>query len=297
MADTITPLLLDAKKEYTMRLSEIMSPFVIQFIDATYRSAKKEVGERKAYIEFQERLRQVPTWNSAIIAGYTRDIENKYAYFSDLMAAVFVTYVKVLSSIKISAQRPSVKLKLPTNEAFVHQVYIYTAKNFYENPYAVRDSQQTKAGLVLNAIEIAVRNMLPLGDVLQAYLSSAVNDDNTMNPVLSPAQSVDENHEVQEMPESDSESDFDEGEERIIPGVSEEKEEPVISPINHPFPAPNAPTPPPSAPLPSPFPSAPTPPSQAFVQPTQPQYSHPPPPPPHPRPLFDDAIDGEHQFR
>lgn len=289
MADTLTPLLLDAKKEYTMRLSEIMSPSIIQFIDSTYRAAKSDAGDRKALINFQERLRQVPTWNSAIIAQHTRDIENKHGYFSDLVAAVFVTYVKVLSSIKISSQRPNVKLKLPSNEAFVHQVYIYTAKNFYENPHAVKDSQQAKAILVLNAIESAVRNMLPLGDVLQAYLSSAVNDDNTVNPILSPAQSDEEEEDPrdqqemkddQEPIESDSESDFDQEEEKVIP-------QPVISPINHPFPSHDAvPTvPSPAAPQETRY-QLPAPPNSPE---NQPQASY--------RPLFADATDGEHQFR
>ena len=311
MADTLTPLLLDAKKEYTLRLSEVMSPFVVQFVDATYRAARKEVGDRKALMDFQDRLRSIPSWNAAIISQLTRDIENKYSYFSDLVAAVFVTYVKVLSSIKISSQRPSVKLKLPSNESFVHQVYVHTAKNFYENPYAVRDSQQIKAALVLTAIETAVRTMLPLGDVLHAYLSSAVNDDNTINPIMSPAQSDDEDPEPPgdlQSPVSDSESDFDEGEEKIIPSAGPQE---TISPANHPFPteAPSYAAPPP------PDPSAVqgsmySYPAMAAVPavPTVPAVPQPGPPPPMPptmaptapvRPhLFADAHDGgEHQFR
>ena len=303
MADTLTPLLLDAKKEYTLRLSEVMNSFVVQFIDATFRAARKDVGDRKALMEFQDRLRAVPSWNASIISQYTRDIENKYSYFSDLVAAVFVTYVKVLSSIKISAQRPSVKLKLPSNEAFVHQVYVYTAKNFYENPHAARDSQQVKSGLVLNAIETAVRTMLPLGDVLQAYLSSAVNDDNTMNPIMSPAQSDDEEHEVRvPEPESESDSDFDEGEEKIIPNMAPE----TISPANHPFPTETvpqsmAPPPAPDAAVPGSMYRYPAGPAGGLVAPSPTPVAPHAPMAPHAsmaRPhLFADANDGEHQFR
>jgi hypothetical protein len=307
MADTLTPLLLDAKKEYTLRLSEVMGPFVVQFVDATYRAARKEVGDRKALMEFQDKLRAVPSWNASIISQYTRDIENKYSYFSDLVAAVFVTYVKVLSSIKISSQRPSVKLKLPSNETFVHQVYVYTAKNFYENPHAVRDSQQVKGGLIFNAIEMAVRNMLPLGDVLQAYLSSAVNDDNTMNPVMSPAQSDDEDGEAQDaratVPDSDSESDFDEGEEKIIPSMaggheSTDANPATISPANHPFPTDPVPMHIPQ-PMMQPAPQPPISQPLAAAAPGS-MYRYPAGPPPTPvdRPnLFADAHDGEHQFR
>ena len=308
MTDSLTPLLIDAKKEYTLRLAEVMSPFVIQFIDTTYRTAKKEAGDRKAFLEFQSKLRQVPSWNQAIIEQYTRDIENRYGYFSDLVAAVFVTYVKVLSSIKISSDRPNVKLKLPQNSAFVHQVYLNTAKNFYENPYVVKESQQTKASLVLNAIESSVRTMLPLGDVLEAYLSSAVNEDNMINPVLSPAQSLDGNEgeddddneaDVPSPPPGgddhvDSESDFDD-DEKVIPGVSEQ---PILSPINDPFPDDSLPPQQAMQPLsmqppmqpPVPLPQIPTTPATGIPQ-QQPMQKT------FPRPLFADATDGEHQFR
>lgn len=312
MTDALTPLLLDAKKEYTMRLCEVMSPFVIDFIDSTYRNAKKEAGDRRALIEFQERLRQVPTWNSSIISQLTRDIETKYSYFSDLIAAVFVTYVKVLSSIKISSQRPNIKLKLPTNDAFVHQVYVFASKNFYENPYAVQESQQAKTSHVLNAIETAVRTMLPLGDVLQAYLSSTVNEDNTLNPVLSPAQSDDEepiedpleNQKEETTPaeqeSSDSESDFDETEEKII-------QQPTISPINRPYPSSDSPdTTHDFAAAPPNSPAQTAPPISSFLPGGTSNYqpatqtaaqTAPPTPSPYHRPLFADATDGEQQFR
>ena len=184
-SDALNPLLLDAKKEYLTRLCEVLSPFIIEFLNKAYKHSSEESNSNKVLLGFQRSLKQVRLWNSTQVTEYTQRIESQYSFLGDLIAAVFVSYVKVLSSIRISTQRPNVKLRLPTNEAFIHKVYEVTARSFYENPFAIRDSQQ-RAKLVNASIEMAVRDMLPLKDVLQAYLATAVDDDQTFNPVLSP---------------------------------------------------------------------------------------------------------------
>lgn len=192
MSDSLQPILIDAKKEYQVRLTELMTPFLLQYVNATYAHADEEVGSRKALMEFQRMLHAVPQWNSSIIRERTETIEKKYSFFANLVAAVFVATIKVLSSIRISSQRPNIKLKLPSNDAFVHKVYVCVARNFYENVTVMRDGDiAQKKRMICNGIETAVRDILPLGEVLTAYLSTAV-DDNQVNPVLSPVQSDDE---------------------------------------------------------------------------------------------------------
>lgn len=206
MSDSLQPILIDAKKEYQVRLTELMTPFLMQYVNGTYAHAEEEVGSRKALMEFQRILHAVPQWNSSIIRERTEAIEKKYSFFSNLVAAVFVATIKVLSSIRISSQRPNIKLKLPSNDAFVHKVYVCVARNFYENVTVMRDGDiATKKRMICNGIETAVRDMLPLGEVLTAYLSTAV-DDNQVNPVLSPVQSDDEDA-VSSIESSSSEED------------------------------------------------------------------------------------------
>ncbi len=192
MSDSLHPILVDAKREYQVRLTDLMTPFLMYYINDTYAIAKEEAGSRNALMQFQSMLHAVPQWNSGIIRERTESIEKKYSFFSNLVAAVFVATIKVLSSIRISSQRPNIKLKLPSNDAFVHKVYICVARNFYENVTVMRDGDlAAKKRMICSGIEMAVRDMLPLGEVLSAYLSTAV-DDNKVNPVLSPVQSDDE---------------------------------------------------------------------------------------------------------
>jgi len=192
-SDSLHPILIDAKREYQVRLTDLMTPFLMYYVNDTYACAKEDVGNRNALIEFQRLLHAVPQWNSGIIRERTEAIEKKFSFFSNLVAAVFVATIKVLSSIRITSQRPNIKLKLPSNDAFVHKVYVCVARNFYENVTVMRDGDlATKKRMICNGIETAVRDMLPLGEVLTAYLSTAVDDANQVNPVLSPVQSDDE---------------------------------------------------------------------------------------------------------
>ena len=222
MADNLNPLLLDAKREYSLRLAEIMSPFVTRYMDTTYAKIVKEAGQRKSLIEFQKALRLIPVWNAAIIKDMAHAITSKYPFFEDLLAAVFVTHVKVLSSIKLSSARPNIKVKLPSVDSFVHQVFIASAKTFYENVHIMqKHDHYYKEKIVGDAIDVAVRALLPLGDVLQAYLSNAVDDERkTVNPVLSPIPSDDEDEDMAARNQDDDDDDDDDddfNENKFIP--------------------------------------------------------------------------------
>lgn len=240
MSDALHPMLLDAKKEYLTRLGEILTPFVQYYMDSIYAAAKEEHGKHQAILCFQEELRRVPGWNNNQIRARTTEIESKYAFLQDLVAAVFVSYVKVLSSIRLSSNRPNVKLKLPRNDDFVHKVYVLSAKKFYENPDMILESTACKASLIYSALEAAVREMLPLGDVLQAYLASAVDSqDHTVNPVLSPMNSEDEDEELDNAVAGGSVSsdgdddDEDPMEERVVsfPGPQPQQQQPMPMPM------------------------------------------------------------------
>lgn len=314
-SDSLHPILIDAKREYQVRLTDLMTPFLMYYVNDTYACAKEEVGSRNALIEFQRMLHAVPQWNSGIIRERTEAIEKKYSFFSNLVAAVFVATIKVLSSIRITSQRPNIKLKLPANDAFVHKVYVCVARNFYENVTVMRDGDlAAKKRMICNGIETAVRDMLPLGEVLTAYLSTAVDDANQVNPVLSPVQSDDEDA----VSSIDSSSSDEENEStKIVPldGGDESTDFPTPMPSA----MPETQQPPAFAPMQQvpftqqspPFPSGPE-----MSQP-QPQYPHaqtqaypqhqntPQTPPQfdqthptHPKPpLFPDADDDDRHFR
>jgi hypothetical protein len=183
----LTPLLLDAKKEYVARLSDVYEPYLTKYMSGLYKDALKG-GASKSLVKFQVRLKAIPSWSAATVSEHTRTIEQKSPFLSDLIAAVFVSYVKVLSSITITDDKPNIRLKLPSNESFTHQLFICVAREYYEHPHLIKESDgQWKAQLVLRCIESTVREMLPLAEILKAYLGSTIDQNHTVSPSLSSA--------------------------------------------------------------------------------------------------------------
>ncbi len=188
----ITPLLLDAKKEYTQRLQEIVEPQISSTLIDIFEQNDCD------YYDFQMALRQIPYWNSTIVNTKTQYLITQYPFFDNLVAAVIVTYVKVLSAIRLG-DRPNVKLQLPKTEDFVHELYKQIARIVYYDPETI-DSNEDMMNAVGDAIENSIRRLIPYEDILQSYLAAPQPDQ-----VQSTPQGGDSSSESS----SDSESDED----------------------------------------------------------------------------------------
>ena len=309
--DSITnSFMLAAKTEYITRLSGDLTAPIMRDMKRMYEEAKKQ-HSNKALYTFQHCLKGIPTWNAGTIREKTAVIEGKCPWLSSLIAAVFVSFIKVMSSVRVSQdQRPNIRLKLPTNDAFIHQVYIEVARKFYESPEQIRCVNNAgQAAIIQLAIETTVRDQLPLTDILQAYLGQSVDDNGTMTPVLSPVHSDDEDEEAK--PAADD-SSFDRTAKVDDDAFSESSSssdeeiaahEPEFISVPPPMPAPIMPAPIMPAPMPAPMPAQV---QHPHVQhPQAPVYANPMPHPQQlpqvpqvprvpqaPQALFADAEDG-----
>lgn len=172
----LTALLLDAKHEYRLQLEEIVTPTIVATFSDMWSKSFTEAGKRDGVLAFQTYLREIPTWNSTIVTTKTREIVYMYPYLDDLIAACIIAQLKIMSSIKLSQDRPKVQLKLPNTETFVHELYIQTAKRLYQDPLLLSNNTRSidiiLAPLVSDAIEKTIRKMIPFKDVLMAYLQN-----------------------------------------------------------------------------------------------------------------------------
>ena len=176
-AQKLSPLLVQAKTEYMYQLADVIAPFAINTINQLYAAAKKDAGFRKPTRSFQEKLREIPVWNQSMIDAQVTAIMNKYKFFPELVAAAFVSYVKILSSVKIHAHKPHIQLKLPADDVFVHKCFVNIAKTFYLDPPLVKAPREVRLAVVRNAVETSVRELLPTEDILRAYLGGSVDAD------------------------------------------------------------------------------------------------------------------------
>jgi hypothetical protein len=173
-----------ARSIYLCQLAEVVAPYILKVIKAMYAQSQAESGSRVTR-RFQEKLNEIPQWNSAIVEGHASHMESKVPYLGDLITAAFVSYVKVMSSIKLKPGKPNIRLQLPTNGAFLHKAFTYIARDFYYNPELVKNIQHYQDQMPMYmAFDRAIRHMLPQKEILKAYLGNSVDDEHTVSPTL-----------------------------------------------------------------------------------------------------------------
>src|SRR6056300_1226442 len=163
-------IMCEAKKEYMGQLYLIMCPPMIEVFQDMYDEATKLSKGRKTLIMFQKLLKEVPNWSNAMSKQHSDNIANRCAWFSDLLAAVFVASTKILSAVRLKADNKKISLKLPSNEVFIQTCYNNVAKELYEeqSEYA-RDEDLTRRFSI--CIEATVKELIPVKEILQTYMS------------------------------------------------------------------------------------------------------------------------------
>ena len=170
-------ILVEAKREYLGQLCLLMCPVMIETFEEMYEEAYKLSKGRKVLIMYQKLLKEVPNWSDAMSKQHTDNIANRCAWFNDLLAAVFVSCVKILSAVRLSKDNKKISLKLPTNEVFIQMCHNKAAESLYNDPYIYHDSQNEHSRndklfeRFSICIENAVKELIPVQQILQTYMS------------------------------------------------------------------------------------------------------------------------------
>ena len=170
-------ILVEAKKEYLGQLSHVMCPPIVEVFAEMYEEANKLSKGRKVLIMFQKLLKEVPNWSNAMSKRHSDNITSRCAWFGDLLAAVFVSCVKILSSVRLRAENKKISLKVPTNEVFIQTCYDNVAKELYRDPYIYHEeqSEHIRDEKLYNRISICIENtvkeLIPVQQILQTYMS------------------------------------------------------------------------------------------------------------------------------
>jgi hypothetical protein len=210
-------LLNESERRFTKKLCDAMIPIMIEAFWEIWLEAKKEVADKKSKnttLVFQELLRGIKTWNSSISLKNTEAIIKNQPLFPNLLAAVFVIHVKILSSIRTDKKSKKICIKLPANDVFVQRCYEACAKDLYENPVIITEPNTEYARnedlnrRFFKHINVVIEDLVPTAEILNTYL-----------PLPSPGEDLNLDHEDEE---KDPELEED------IPDVM--NEEPVTTP-------------------------------------------------------------------
>ena len=175
-------ILTEAKREYMGQLCLLMCPPMIDVFNDIYEEANKISNGRKVLIMFQKLLKEVPNWSNAMSKQHADNISNRCAWFSDLLAAVFVACTKILSAVRLKADNKKISLKLPTNEVFIQTCYNNIAKDLYRDPYVFHEDQsiyhrdEKLTSRFCTCIENSIKELIPVQQILQTYMSQESRD-------------------------------------------------------------------------------------------------------------------------
>jgi len=171
-------ILVEAKREYMEQLSILIAPVMIDVFDAMYQEAHTLSKNRKVLIMFQKLLKDVPEWSETMAKQHTDNIADRCAWFKDLVAAVFVSSVKILSAVRLSQVSKKMAVKLPSNEVFIHTCYKNAAKDLYKDPYVFTENQSehNRNDALYDrfalCVENTVKELIPVQQILQTYMSA-----------------------------------------------------------------------------------------------------------------------------
>ena len=175
-------ILCEAKREYLGQMCLIMCPAMIEVFQDMYNEAVKISKGRKVLIMFQKLLKEVPNWSNAMSKNHCDNITNRCAWFSDLLAAVFVACTKILSAVRLRSDNKKISLKLPTEEVFIQTCYNNIAKDLYKDPYIFNDEQseylrdEKLTERFSLCIENTVKELIPVQQILQTYMAQETRD-------------------------------------------------------------------------------------------------------------------------
>ena len=202
--------IVQAKDEYTKELINLLNdPICTTYLTMYENTRASTKNKREIIVNFQKSLQEVPLWNQALIDEKVKIVKQQCEFIADLIAAVFVTNVKILSSIKIKKDKQKIQITMPKCDQFIHKIFIACARTLYNNAYIFSvsyDSQKRKADmhdLVNKSIEDTIRSLLPFRNILENYLPNATNNE---------SESEESDEEQSEPPETDESRDQDEPE-------------------------------------------------------------------------------------
>lgn len=186
MSSDINPnILVEAKAEYTKQLCNFLINPIYQGIESIYKDVssvcKKEKNTKGILIAFQMALKSIPKWNQEVIDNEFKRISSiaEDEFLDNLIRAVFISYVKVLASVRLGNKFKKIQLSIPSGKIFLHKCYIEVARETYSNPFLFShevketdmliNSRKSKK-MISNCIIETIRKLIPLEQIMKQYL-------------------------------------------------------------------------------------------------------------------------------
>ena len=177
----------EAKSEYTKLLLTYLKPPIYEALIVIYSSSVENAVDVQSITgAFHRELSNITKWNNEVIRNETDRLQEGCPFLDELITAVILANVKILTSIRTKTTKKQLKITVPTSGNFVHSVYINVGKEILNNPDSfdielyngdITRNYGLVGSLIESSIETAIRSAIPLRHILDMSLPK--NDDQT----------------------------------------------------------------------------------------------------------------------
>jgi hypothetical protein len=182
----------ESKNEWGARLLTIMTPLIIEGFKSIFEEANKlcrENNETDKYLmTFQNFVSRIPKWNPTIIENERKRICDRSGcgYLEDLVTCVHIIQLKLLTAMRAGNKQKKIDISIPKLDDFIHKTYIHVARKVYKNvylfeidipPLQMQKNHRELEVIVQECILNAVRESIPVENILRAYMDESVEED------------------------------------------------------------------------------------------------------------------------
>ena len=186
MEEVNVNVLVDAKKEYTSQLINLLTPSFYRGFSHIYQEACSNKSVNKTiFREFQDSLEYIArgNWNQHKVEEETEKViqHSGCDWLDELLGAIFVSNIRILLSVRPRRNQQSIDIEIPKKDYFIHTCYQEIAKNFWQNPYLFdqevniiqqQENMRSSISLIETSIEKAIRRLLPFKNILDKYINN-----------------------------------------------------------------------------------------------------------------------------
>jgi hypothetical protein len=182
----------ESRNEWCARLLTILTPLMIEgfksIFDESIKLCKDNDEMDKYLMTFQNLIARVPKWNKSIIEQERERIVQRSScnYLEELVTCVHIIQLKLLTAMRVGQKQKKIDINIPKLEDFIHKAYINIARKVYKNvylfeinipPLQTQKHNRELEVIVQECILNAVRDSIPIENILRAYMDETVEED------------------------------------------------------------------------------------------------------------------------
>ncbi len=176
----------EARSEYTKQLATFIVPALLGWFQQVW--SRNANNRQQCMALFQTECEEISRWNQDRVTDEVRVLieRTKCDYMEELMKAVFIAHMKVLTAVRLSDKMIKLRLEIPKLDHFIHRIFKEAARSFWKAPYLFMDITNVierqknilqLEAMTTEAITTAVRGMLPVKQILHDYLDGGEQED------------------------------------------------------------------------------------------------------------------------